>query len=393
MAFSAAVWAGAGSERLTSFAFRDFGSADGLKLVQAARRAGGVLRLTPATPQVAGAAWFHRRQTVSTGFETSFDFRLSAQGGLGRGADGFAFVLQNNGASAVAGRGSAGGFALGDGHGDPRVPGIPRSIAVFFDTYRNREAGDPSGNYIAICTNGPMGEMRWPPPRLAYTRHLKMKLKDGNVHHVRIFYKPPILSVFVDNAAPVLSSTVDLATVAEKAGTAFVGFTASTGSGYENHDILNWSFTAGPEPEISSTTSVVSSSISYLQAACLPDRNLCTPDRAIVEQEHAGRYHIVLPANLEWGASIPNAWGGAVLVSNVRGLVCWDPKLGADGCSEAAAEAVSTAADVHLIAPDRKAGSLLARTHSGRTYFSINGRAEAFAGNEGYVEFDVEVRQ
>jgi hypothetical protein len=34
--------------------------------------------------------------------------------------------------------------------------------------------------------------------------------------------------------------------------------------------------------------------------ACLPDRNLCTPDHALVEATGPGAYHL-LPVNLEWG--------------------------------------------------------------------------------------------
>jgi hypothetical protein len=82
--------------------------------------------------------------------------------------------------------------------------------------------------------------MHWPPPRLAYTRKLPVNLKDGRVHAVRIAYQPPILTVTLDGQA-VLTSTVDLSSVVDRDGAAYVGFTASTGNGFENHDILTWS--------------------------------------------------------------------------------------------------------------------------------------------------------
>ena len=69
--------------------------------------------------------------------------------------------------------------------------------------------------------------------------------------------------------------------------------------------------------------SVVSSQISFLTSACLPDRNLCTPERAVVEPTEAG-FHVILPGNLEWGASIPNPPGRTVVVTNAHGIVCWD---------------------------------------------------------------------
>lgn len=355
-----------GADRPPTFAFADFETAEGLRLVPSAQRSGKVLRLTPALQETAGAAWFAEKQPVGNGFETSFEFRITDQGGLSPGADGFAFVLQNSGPGAVAGRGAAGGFALGDGYGNRNSPGIPSSVAVFFDTFKNHDAGDPSANYIAICTNGRPRDMRWPPPRLAYTHKLKVKLKDGRVHFARLVYKPPVISVYLDNPAiPVLTSTLDLSTIVDSDERAYVGFTASTGAGFENHDILSWSFTAGPKP-------VVSSSISFLNAACLPDRNLCTPDQSTVEETAPGHFHIVLPANLEWGASISNPSERAIAVSNVHGMVCWDFKSrGAEGCSATAGP--------------------ISKTTGNRTYFSIDGHGTGFSNNEGFIEFDVAI--
>src|SRR5947207_6877078 len=176
-------------------AFPDFADMQGMRLVSAARQHGNALRLTPAKNDVAGAAWYTEKQQIAGGFETEFRFQLTENGGLGKGADGLAFVLQNNGPSAIAGRGSAGGWALGDGQGALRVPGIPLSIAVFFDTFRNEEEGDPSNNYVEICTNGKIGEMRWPPARLALVKKLRVNLKDHKVHTAAIAYRPPVLSV------------------------------------------------------------------------------------------------------------------------------------------------------------------------------------------------------
>jgi len=347
--------------------------------VGAASPAGKVLRLTPSVEFRAGAAWAPDKQTVQSGFETTFQFQLTAQGGLGRGADGFAFVLQNSGPTAVAGRGASGGFALGDGVGDPRRPGIPNSIAVFFDTFRNE--ADPSANYVAICTNGSIGQMHWPPPRLAFTRKLKVHLKDGRVHTVRLEFKPPVLSVFLDHvAAPVLLSTVDLSTVVDSEGKAYVGFTASTGAGYENHDILSWTFSAGLKPD-------VSSSISFMNAACLPDKNLCTPDRAVVDETGPAHYHVVLPANVQWGASIPNPSDQPIYITNARGTICWDLNArGPEGCR---GPAVNVAAGTQW---DAQPGSLISKYDRGRTYFSIHDPGAIYADNEGFIEFDVEIR-
>jgi hypothetical protein len=169
-----------------------------VSLVGAAVRYLTFLRLTPALPHSAGAGWFPKKQFIATRFRTTFEFRLTAQGGVG-GADGFAFVLQNAGLQAVGGQGSAGGFAIGNGNGNPNNSGIPHSIAVFFDTYRNLDAGDPSSKFVKICANGGTTNMRWPPARLALNEHLRCNLKDGQVHRVHIRYIPPLMVVFFDS--------------------------------------------------------------------------------------------------------------------------------------------------------------------------------------------------
>ena len=111
--------------------FESFDSTQGLRLVGDAAVSGGkVLRLTPAQPNRSGAVWSLEKQPVGFGFDTTFHFRLTGQGGLGRGADGFAFVLQNSGPEALGGRGSAGGFAVADPTFHPKEMGIPWSIAV-----------------------------------------------------------------------------------------------------------------------------------------------------------------------------------------------------------------------------------------------------------------------
>jgi hypothetical protein len=346
-----------------------------LKLAGSATLSKGTLRLTPAQPDMAGAAWFEAKQAVSGGFAINFQFQLTGQGGIGPGADGFAFVLQNSGTDALGSPGSAGGFALGDqGRYGDSAAGIPRSIAIFFDTFRNPEIDDPNDNFISICTAGTPAQMKWPPPRLAYTRKLRVKLKNGRVHNVRIAYAPPILTVIVDGTQ-VLQSTADLSTVVDADGAAYVGFTASTGSGFENHDIRNWSF----RPSASSTVTMVSSNIAYLKIPCLPGRNLCTPERVLVETPGPGTYHIVLPANLPWGASIPNPSGRSVAIENARGIACWNTALGQLGCNDPSG------------GPDG-AGALVQRTAGGRTLFSVNDPAGDYRDNEGYFEFDVSIK-
>ena len=251
--------------------FDDFASSEGLSLVGDARVSGKVLRITRTRAAIAGAFWFREKQSVRSGFDTTFQFQLTHQNRFSayRGTDGFAFVVQNSSLDALGGIGSAGGFGVSDSTWPPHA-GIPWAVAVFFDTYRNREEGDPSSNYIAIRANGRLPETRWPPARLADSPNLSVRLKDGKVHTAHILFLPPVLSVFLDSAvAPVVETVVDLSVATDPQGFAWVGFTAATGGGWQNHDILSWSFGGTGVSMVSSELVSVS--------ACLPNHNLCTP--------------------------------------------------------------------------------------------------------------------
>ncbi len=209
--------------------FDNFANVQGLSIVGNAGVSGRVLRLTPARGNQKGAVWFRDKQQVRSGFETTFQFQLTQQDlFLGfRGADGFAFVVQNSGPEALGGRGSAAGFGMPDPT-NPKDPGIPWMIAVFFDTLRNPDEKDPSSNYIAIRANGGAAGMRWPAARLAFTPHLSVRLKDRKVHTTRVVFEPPVLSVFLDGSvAPVLRTVVDFSIATGQAGSAWVGFTAA----------------------------------------------------------------------------------------------------------------------------------------------------------------------
>ena len=342
-----------------------------LQLVGDAKMRGDTIRLTRARNDLGGAVWRVEKQRLAGGFETAFDFQISDPGGLGDGADGFAFVIQNQGTRALGGFGGAGGFASGDGIHSGGEPGIPYSLAVFFDTFQNGEGHDPSDNFLVVAVNGHPHEVKWPPARLALAKKLPFKLKDGKRHHARIVFDTPRLSVYLeDRSKPVLSAIVDLAPMLDANGRAFVGFTASTGGGYANHDVLNWDF----RPDVSSTISVVSSNITFALADCLPNRNLCTPAQAVVSEVAPGRFHVILPAHLDGGASIANRKGSDAAVENAAGVVC----LGADEGSRCAGPAEL----------------LEVRSADGRTHFEVRGgKAVSSAARQGFFEFDVELRE
>jgi hypothetical protein len=386
----------AGAAAAGDFQYPDFASAQNLRLVASAHRAQKVLRLTTASDFQAGAAWFRRKQPVSAGFDTTFTLQLTQQDRGRGGADGLAFVVQNDDRRALGGQGAAAGFmrsdvTLAEAGGIKR--GIVRRLAVFFDTFKNR--WDASDDAVAICTTGQVADLSWPPHCLAYSERLPVNLKDGRPHVARIAYDPPRLSVYLDGLS-IRVASVDLASLVGGDGSAWVGFTAATGAGHENHDILSWKFHAG-STSATSTIAIVDSTISYKPFACLPGRTLCTPEQAVVQDKGPGLYHVYLPAQLEWGASVPNSDAAPVRVFNVTGTVCWDPRLrSASGCNGPAGNGIVPGADAEggagFVASQEPAGSLLTRTLNGRTWFTVNDRiGEGFKDNEGYFEFDVAI--
>jgi hypothetical protein len=105
-------------------------------------------------------------------------------------------------------------------------------------------------------------------------------------------------------------------------------------------------------------------------------------------QHSDGGYHVILPGNLEWGASIPNSPGRTVMVTNAHGIVCWDMKeRGSDGCSGPGGSC--TPAGAGFLGADAPAGALIMRAGQGHTSFSVSGRSGVdFKNNEGFYEFD-----
>ncbi len=196
------------------------------------------LRLTGNTRQERGTAWFTAKQLVSEGFDTRFEFELSD--GTGVPSDGLTFAIQNFNDSFL---GPAGGFLAYDG--------LPNSVVVEFDTFPNRGGGfnfkDPNGHHISVHTRGTEPNTVHESASIGSTLDIPPL---GGQHRVQISYRPGSMSVFIDDMInPRLNVSIDLAaTLQLDNGTAWVGFTAATGGGTQNHDLLNWSFQSVPEP-------------------------------------------------------------------------------------------------------------------------------------------------
>jgi hypothetical protein len=93
-----------------------------LHLVGDAVTQGDKIRLTSAATGETGAAWSIDRKNVQRPFTATFQFQITDLR-LGGGADGIAFVIQNQSSS-----------SLGINGGGIGYDGIPNSLAVEFDT-------------------------------------------------------------------------------------------------------------------------------------------------------------------------------------------------------------------------------------------------------------------
>jgi len=245
------------SQASVIYSFPNFSSTSGLTLAGDTATTttgdGTVLRLTPAATGQSGAAYGTTGVTLgpSDTFSTTFEFRITDTGGIDP-ADGFTFVLAKNAAG------------LGVGGGGLGYLGVSNSVAIEFDTYQNGGA-DGSSNHVAIDTGGVLTDSNLKNLYSVATCNSATHsaagcMSNGDLWSVTIGYNGTNLSVSAwdttGEAAPftVYSSLPISIASALGTNTAFVGFTAGTGAGFENQDILNWQFantaqlTSTPEP-------------------------------------------------------------------------------------------------------------------------------------------------
>lgn len=250
---------GGAAPALADFNYPNFNSIAGLTLNGAAIQSAPTLSITPPVRASAGSFWRSDRQSIATGFDTTFTFRVRDV--AGRGADGFAFVIQNSaaGTAALGAPGGGMGYATNEVYPDlPGYTGIFNSVAIEFDMWDNTgQWGDfSSGSHISVQTNG-TGDNR---PSAAFSRgHFNASdFGDGLTHAARVSYTPGVLQVYIDNlSSPVITIGIDLSTTLNlSSGQAFVGFTGGTGAlaDAQRHEVLSWEFgsTIVPAPAAAS---------------------------------------------------------------------------------------------------------------------------------------------
>ncbi len=197
-----------------------FANAAQLDLNGGAAVSGTRLRLTDGQVYETRSAFF----TVPVSdqrFSTTFQFQLTDPI-----ADGFAFVIQNDAATAIG----LGGGGLG-------YQGLANSIAIGFDLYGS---GNQGANTTALYVNGAV--------KTVPTANLTsggINLHSGDIFNAQLIYDGSMLTV-------VITDTVTNATVTESyslnipgligSNNAFVGFSAGSGGAGAIQDILSWNY-------------------------------------------------------------------------------------------------------------------------------------------------------
>jgi len=254
------------SASASSFYYPDFTNTSGLTMVGSTSTAvtgdGTVLRIIPASGNQSGAAYSTAPVTLGSGatFSTQFQFRFTDAGGVDP-ADGITFVV----AASPGGLGTA-GYGMG-------YEGVTNSIAIELDTYNNGIRGGSLGyfpaepnssNHVALNVNGVLtnsfatnvygnGSCGFPGGTPAQNpNNVAGCMSNGNLWTATITYDGSLLNVSLLD--PGMGATfhaltnvpLDLVTILGT-GTAYVGFTGSSGAGWENEDIVSWRFSNRPQ--------------------------------------------------------------------------------------------------------------------------------------------------
>ena len=197
--------------------------------------------LTDTALYQAGAAWLRGRVDVTNPFTMNFGFTLDhgndhdQPDGGPAGADGVAFVIQNESESPLGESGRGIGY-------DNMFGGL----AVEFDAYQNGAFADPSGSHVAVQTNdGSRLRASHVAPYLKGITYdgIPNFVANGTHYHARVEYDGSVLTVYVgENETlnkPCLTIPIN---IAEEVGTssdgrAWLGFTSSTGFSSQYHTL------------------------------------------------------------------------------------------------------------------------------------------------------------
>jgi hypothetical protein len=206
-------------------------TSSGLKLNGKATINGTRLRLTDGGTSEAGSAFFATSVNVQS-FMTDFRFQITTPN-----ADGFAFVIQNNGATALGPSGGALGYGV-DTAGATPFAGMNKSVALKFDLYSNSGEGT---NSTGLYTGGAS-----PTTPAADMTASGVNLHSGGLFDVHLSYDGATLKMTITDAGnPSRTFSTSWAVNIPSAvggNTALVGFSGGTGATTATQDIVSWTY-------------------------------------------------------------------------------------------------------------------------------------------------------
>ncbi len=206
---------------VAQFSYSDFSSVADFDLLGSASRVGNVLRLTPASPQQRGYAFYHTPQSVGSGFSTTFEFQYTNIGGNSDangnpGTDGVSFQICPP--SDLTG-------------GAP-----PPVLVVALDAFDNAVPGtDISSSRVEVSLNDVIQGQ-------ADVETHGIQFRDELVHTAQITLDGTDLDVYVDSTLVVTYSSITLGAMSE----GLIGMHGYVGGAYADQDVLSWSYV--PEP-------------------------------------------------------------------------------------------------------------------------------------------------
>jgi hypothetical protein len=185
-----------------------------------------VLRLTDGNGSEACSSFFGYPVYIGSGFLATYTYQDVG----GAGADGMAFVVQNNPNGAAALGGAGGGFGYN---------GMTNSAAVEFNIFANNGVG------FAMRTNGVTGT--------PYSSASPVNLASGDPINVTLLYANGVLSMTLTDVVAAAGFTFSTnLNIVSAVGTnvAYVGFTGGAGSVTSMQTISNFNFISLVSPSL-----------------------------------------------------------------------------------------------------------------------------------------------
>lgn len=240
----------------TFFEYTDFKNAKDIKMNGNASMDNSAVNICSNGAFYTGSVWHSQDIPVSAGFTSTWEFSIDSSNS-GKypdasepGADGITFVIQNstNTTNAIGSYGSGIGYE-----------GIDNGLAIELDlftndSYQNDDKFDPNGNHLAIMGTAPKTVLKaqhTPKYHIWSTTSIPLIKSNGTKYYAKVEYDATkkTFDAWVSETSTFGEPNIHLSNFNIKSylslinrTNAYVGFTSSTGSAFQNHKLHNWYF-------------------------------------------------------------------------------------------------------------------------------------------------------